>query len=75
MTTELNRRRVLIGLAAASGAAACASVGEAARAQETSELIELGNALPEVEALYWTARKRVDAIVQDVSPIWPKAPE
>lgn len=75
MTTELNRRCVLIGLAAASGAAASASAGETSQLSESPELLDLANGLPQVEAKYWTAKNKVDAIVKEVRHIWPNAPE
>jgi hypothetical protein len=75
MTTEQNRRRVLIGLVAASGAAAGVQAGEAPQVQEAHALLELGNPLPDIETPYWVARKRAEAIVKEVAKVWPDAPK
>ena len=71
-TVTTSRRNVLLGLAAASTAAA--TVTEAS-ASENPELIELGDQLPSVEAEYVSARRTAAQIYRDAMKDWPLAPE
>lgn len=73
----LNRRRLLLGLAAASTAAAAITVAPAARSApaENPELIRLGNALAAVEAAYVAANGVVITIIKEWAPRWPAAPK
>lgn len=67
-----NRRRVLLGLAAASTAAA--TVTEAST-PENPELIELGDQLPALEAEYVSARQASAKIYREAMKDWPLAPD
>ncbi len=71
-TATTSRRQVLLGLAAASTAAA--TVTEAS-ASENPELVELGNQLPAIEAEYVSARRAAAQIYRDAMKNWPLAPE
>lgn len=72
---EINRR-LLLGLAAASTAAATLKVAAEINpaSMENPRLIELGNALPALEAACLKARDRVYAIEAAWAPRWPKTP-
>ncbi|WP_306114206.1 MULTISPECIES: hypothetical protein [unclassified Roseovarius] len=67
-----NRRQMLLGLAAASTAAA--TVTEASIA-ENPDLIRMGNELPAIEAEHVAARAEVKRIISKYSPTWPRAPK
>ncbi len=71
-TTVTNRRNVLLGLAAASTAAA--TVSEASVA-ENPVLIELGDQLPALEAEYISARRAASQIYREAMKDWPLAPD
>lgn len=71
--TNTSRRTVLLGLAA-SATAASASV-QAGTSSEDSELIRLGNELPEVSQTYLDARDKVRSINREYASQWPSAPE
>ena len=71
----LNRRRLLLGLAAASTTAAGVTVEAVAAPAENPELIRLGDALPELVNEYREAADAIPAILAKWSPRWPKAPE
>lgn len=71
----LNRRRLLLGLAAASTTAAGVAVEAIAAPAENLELIRLGDALPELVNEYREAADAIPAILAKWSPRWPKAPE
>lgn len=73
---RVDRRRLLLGLAAASTAAAAVTAGTAkASESETPELLSLADALPHFEAEYQNARAEVRRIVRRFQPTWPRAPE
>ncbi|MBB6410828.1 hypothetical protein [Mesorhizobium sangaii] len=74
---EINRRRLLLGLAAASTAAAITVAPDAHSAPlaENPTLVQLGNALPDVEARYVATRDTVTAIIKEWSARWPAAPK
>ncbi|MBB6465590.1 hypothetical protein HNQ96_001448 [Aminobacter lissarensis] len=74
---EINRRRLLIGLAAASTTAATVSIASVATATpgETPALLELGNALPAVEAEYVDSLAAMNAAIESGQKIWPAAPK
>ncbi|MER8797850.1 hypothetical protein NKH75_27270 [Mesorhizobium sp. M0984] len=74
---DVNRRRLLLGLAAASTAAAGLTVAPPAHSAaqaENPDLIRLGDALPLVEAEYVKAHKAERAVLAEWSPRWPLAP-
>lgn len=73
-----NRRRLLLGLAAASVGAAVAPVAfssEPLAAPENSALSILGDALPELTAEAAAADAAYWAIVREWEPRWPVAPD
>ncbi|RWB05449.1 MAG: hypothetical protein EOQ39_22525 [Mesorhizobium sp.] len=75
---EISRRRLLLGLAAASTAAAALTVAPAAHAAtpvENPELVRLGNALAAIADEYRTARDARIAIIDKWSKVWPLAPD
>jgi len=75
----LNRRRLLLGLAAASTAAAVPAAAlattEPAPVPENPELLCLGDMLPGVEADMIDAEADYWRIYRDWSPSWPIAPD
>lgn len=74
---DVNRRRLLLGLAAASTAAAALAVAPPAHSAplaENPELVRLGDALPSIEAEYVKAQGVERAILAEWSPRWPLAP-
>jgi len=73
---EVNRRRLLLGLAAASTAAATIRVSAAVNPAQTENprLIELGDSLQALEAACLVARDKVHAIEAYWGPRWPKTP-
>jgi hypothetical protein len=72
---DVNRRRLLLGLASASAVAATVSIPQAdATPMENPDLIRLGNELPAVEARYLNAVAAVRAIAAEWSPVWPVVP-
>ena len=78
-TPEINRRRLLLGLAAAStigAAAAVVAVSAVTAAEiENPELVRLGDALVGIEAAYLNAAAVAAAVLAEWSPKWPAAPE
>lgn len=72
---EINRRRLLLGLAAASTAAAVGVEVALAAPAENPELVRLGDELPAVEAAYRAARAHQNAVDREWAPQWPIAPE
>ncbi|CAH2407148.1 hypothetical protein [Mesorhizobium ventifaucium] len=74
---EINRRRMLLGLAAASTAAATITVASAAGCApvENPELIRLGNQLPEAAAEYRAALEEIEWIAAEWKHRWPLAPD
>lgn len=72
---HLNRRKMLIGLAASSTAAASKLQSQPAKSLEDARLIELSDALPKLHSTYIEARKSKAAIVKETKEIWPLAPE
>ncbi|PSJ57402.1 hypothetical protein [Pseudaminobacter soli (ex Li et al. 2025)] len=74
---QINRRRLLLGLAAASTAAATGTVALAAEAApaENPELIRLGEELPGIVEEYQTATTVRRAIIKKWLPKWPVAPD
>ncbi|TPK70288.1 hypothetical protein FJ930_18355 [Mesorhizobium sp. B2-4-15] len=74
----LNRRRLLLGLAAASTAAAAVTVAphaHSAAIQENPELVRLGNAFPAIAEEYRVAKNARSKIVKKWSKLWPSAPD
>lgn len=74
----LNRRRLLLGLAAASAAAAAFTVAPAAHSAtpvENPELVRLGNAFAAIADEYRAARDARIAIIEKWSKVWPLAPD
>ncbi|MGR9188812.1 hypothetical protein ACU8NE_03900 [Rhizobium leguminosarum] len=75
---NMNRRSLLMGLAAASVAAAGPTVASAitpAAVAENEELLRLGNELPAASAAFFAARAKRSAAIAEWSPRWPVAPE
>ncbi|TIO11070.1 hypothetical protein [Mesorhizobium sp.] len=75
---NLNRRRLLMGLAAASTAAAAVTVAPAAHSaavNENPEPVRLGNELPAAEAEMLAAKAAKSAVIAEWSPRWPLAPD
>ena len=70
----IDRRRVLLGLAAASTAAA-APAGAESKLAETPDLVNLGDALPDVTARFIDARDKRAANETVAAKVWPRAPE
>jgi hypothetical protein len=78
MEPAVTRRRMLLGLAAASTAAATAGIptpAESAEASENSELIRLGDDLPKYIATFEAARIERRKIIAEWEPKWPMAPD
>ena len=71
---EINRRRLLLGLAAASTAAATVTVATDAMPAENLELLRLADTVSDVEAEFVSARDARRAIVAEWSPRWPALP-
>lgn len=67
-----NRRQMLIGLAAASTAAASTVEAQIA---ENPDLMRLGDELPSIEAAYVSARDEKWSIYQKAMAEWPLAPK
>lgn len=80
-SANLNRRRLLLGLASASAAGAAivatgAAVGAAiVAAREGEALLILGDALPDVVAEHVAAEAAYWAVVKEWEPKWPTAPD
>ena len=72
---NINRRRMLLGLAAASTAAATISIVTDAAPAENPELIRLADELPAIEARYIAADKHERHLQQKYEPQWPLAPD
>jgi hypothetical protein len=73
---EVNRRRLLLGLAAASTvAAAPVAVRDAIASSENPELLRLAAELPAVEARYVAAERHQRAVKERYSSQWPLAPD
>ncbi|RWP56501.1 hypothetical protein [Mesorhizobium sp.] len=75
---EINRRRMLLGLAVASTAAATAvTVASAAGCApvENPELIRVGNRLSDASAQYLAALKEIEWIAAEWKHRWPLAPD
>lgn len=72
---SLNRRRLLLGLAAASTVAvAPVALGAAKVAVETPELLALAEKLDAAVAETAAARAQVRAVIAEWAPRWPSAP-
>jgi hypothetical protein len=73
---DVNRRRLLLGLASASAVAATVSIPQAdATPLENPDLIRLGNELPAFERAALDAEAAVNSIIKEWRPLWPAAPE
>lgn len=73
---SLNRRNLLLGLAAASAAAtSTAALAVATGTSEAPALIALGDALPAAEADMLEAERAYIAIYRKWQPRWPLAPD
>lgn len=73
---QTTRRRMLLGLAAASTAAATgASAGGQATEAEAPELLSMGDSLSNVLSTYRDAAARVKRIADEWGPQWPKPDE
>ncbi|RWB98839.1 MAG: hypothetical protein EOQ56_19070 [Mesorhizobium sp.] len=72
----INRRRMLLGLAAASTAAAAITVASAAGCApvENPELVRLGNRLSDASAEYLAALEEIEWIAAEWKHRWPLAP-
>lgn len=74
----LNRRRLLLGLAAASTAAAVGTVvtdtGATAAPAENPDLIVIGNRTPAIEQAYADAWAHEKEVIGAWAPKWPAAP-
>ena len=75
MQTQTTRRSVLLGLAAASTAAATSLEANASTVSENPEIIRLGEQLPETLNSYVTVTKDKRQKLRAAEAIWPKAPE
>ncbi|AMJ62459.1 hypothetical protein [Bosea sp. PAMC 26642] len=71
----LNRRRMLLGLAAASTTAATATVAACPTVAENPDLITLTKELPALADKYHAARKHQDATEAKWATLWPLAPD
>ncbi|BCG88527.1 hypothetical protein MesoLj113c_46370 [Mesorhizobium sp. 113-3-9] len=75
---NLSRRRLLLGLAAASTAAAVGTVAAHAGAKaapvENPDLIAIGNLTPAIEQAYVDAWEHEESVVRKWAPKWPTAP-
>ncbi|TPN38677.1 hypothetical protein FKO01_04945 [Mesorhizobium sp. B2-3-3] len=74
---NLNRRRMLLGLAAASTAAATVTVATAGTPtiSENPELLRIAEELPAAEAGYVAARKHQEDLLKKGMSVWPVAPD
>lgn len=75
---EINRRRLLLGLAAASTTAAAITMAPSAHSatpDENPELVRLGNAFAAIADEYRTASDARNAIIDKWSKVWPLAPD
>ncbi|RWO12057.1 MAG: hypothetical protein EOS07_05470 [Mesorhizobium sp.] len=75
---DVNRRRLLLGLAAASTAAAALTVAlpaHSASPAENPELIRLGNQLPAASAEHLASLEEVEWITAEWKHRWPLAPD
>ncbi|RWP23780.1 MAG: hypothetical protein EOR01_07795 [Mesorhizobium sp.] len=74
---EINRRRLLLGLAAASTAAAAVTVAPAhsAALADNPELVRLGGGLAAIAEEYRIAVAERKAIIKEWSRVWPVAPD
>ena len=74
----LNRRRLLLGLAAASSAAAlpvaALAATDAVPVTENAELLRLGDILPAVAAKYETALRHMQTAFTEWNPLLPRCP-
>ncbi|TPK04590.1 hypothetical protein FJ872_27405 [Mesorhizobium sp. B2-5-9] len=73
----INRRRLLLGLAAASTAAAVtvAPRAHSATIAENPELVRLGNAFPAIAEEHRAAKEARSKIINKWSKLWPSAPD
>lgn len=75
MSFTATRRRLLMGLAAATTAAVSgAPAAGATRPAETPELVALGDALPPLLDAFTSARAEAERIAAEVAEVWPLAP-
>jgi hypothetical protein len=74
---DVNRRRLLLGLASASAVAATVSIPQAADAApiENPVLIRMADELPAIEAECHAADAAIDSVLAQWRPLWPLAPE
>jgi len=79
---ELNRRRLLIGLAASTAAAPTVAIantdaisGAADEIEENPDLIAAWHQHREAEAEYWTAKDELGWLADEWKHLWPLAPE
>lgn len=70
---KLDRRRMLLGLAAASTTAAGSAA--APSPAENPELIRLGDALPPIAAAYFAAADHKEEVRKAADAVWPSAPD
>lgn len=75
MSNLFDRRRMLLGLAAASTAAATGTVAANAAVAENPELIRLAQELPAFADQYHSAREHQRATEAEWAPQWPIAPD
>lgn len=77
LNATLNRRRLLLGLAAASTAAATSTALASVQpvTPENAELLRLADDLPGVHGEYLEAAKALRAVVREWAPLWPSIPE
>lgn len=71
----MNRRKVLLGLASASTAAATGAQASERGTPENPELVALGNATHAAQQNYQDARAECRRIASEFAPLWPLAPE
>lgn len=76
---EINRRRLLLGLASASSAAAIAAIPAAAEATpmvaENPRLVELAAQLPTLASSYYEALQAQNVVEAKWNALWPWAPD
>ena len=75
ISSLVDRRRLLLGLASASAlAAAPASASAIAAPAENPELVRLGNELPEVSRRFLDAKEAERAACREAAKVWPEPP-